>query len=75
MTAHLVPDDSPLVIDLLDEEVMTVVQKGLEVYLYDISRSLTGKRKKDPQDNVAGIGIVIVTAYKILPYSNPRMFR
>ncbi|XP_028091577.1 uncharacterized protein LOC114291891 [Camellia sinensis] len=60
--AHPVPDDSPLVIDLPNEEVTQVeIQKGCEMYFDGASRSPDGKKQENPKNNKAGIGIVFVT--------------
>lgn len=60
--AHLILDDLPLAIDLLDEEVITIaLQKGWEMYSDGASRSTTGERKENPQEEVVGVGIVFVS--------------
>ncbi|XP_028062797.1 uncharacterized protein LOC114266101 [Camellia sinensis] len=60
--AHPIPDDSPLVTDLPDEEVMQVeIQKGWEMYFDGASRSPDGKKQENPKNNKVGIGIVFVT--------------
>ena len=62
LAAHPIPDDSPLVTDLPDEEVMQVeIQKGWEMYFDGASRSPDGKKQENPKNNKAGIGIVFVT--------------
>lgn len=61
--AHPVPDDSLIATDLPNEEVMLVTpQKGWEMFFHGFSKSLTGTRKEDTQDNAAGIGILFVSA-------------
>ncbi|XP_028096381.1 uncharacterized protein LOC114296288 [Camellia sinensis] len=62
LVAHPIPNDSPLVIDLPDKEVMQVeIQKGWKVYFDGASRSPDGKKQENPKNNKAGIGIVFVT--------------
>ncbi|XP_028060408.1 uncharacterized protein LOC114264016 [Camellia sinensis] len=62
LAAHPIPDDSPLVTDLPDEEVMQVeIQKGWEMYFDGVSRSPDGKKQENPKNNKVGIGIVFVT--------------
>lgn len=47
LAAHPIPDDSPLVTDLPDEEVMQVeIQKGWEMYFDGASRSPDGKKQE-----------------------------
>ncbi|XP_028085335.1 uncharacterized protein LOC114286368 [Camellia sinensis] len=63
LAAHPIPDDSPLVTDLPDEEVMQVeIQKGWKMYFDGASRSPDGKKQENPKNNKAGIGIVFVTS-------------
>ncbi|GMQ02073.1 hypothetical protein CsSME_00048471 [Camellia sinensis var. sinensis] len=62
LAAHPISDNSPLVTDLPDEEVMQVeIQKGWEMYFDGASRSPDGKKQENPKNNKAGIGIVFVT--------------
>ncbi|GMP56888.1 hypothetical protein CsSME_00021196 [Camellia sinensis var. sinensis] len=62
LAAHPIPDNSPLVTDLPDEEVMQVeIQKGWEMYFDGASRSPDGKKQENPKNNKVGIGIVFVT--------------
>ncbi|KAK2978543.1 hypothetical protein RJ640_009502 [Escallonia rubra] len=52
LAAHPVPDDSPLVVDLPDEEVMqTKIKKGWEMYFDGASRSPDGEKQNDPKNN------------------------
>ncbi|KAK2985274.1 hypothetical protein RJ640_009787 [Escallonia rubra] len=71
LAAHPIPDDSPLAIDLLDEEVMHIeVQKGWEMYFDGASRSSDGTKQETTKNNKSGIGIVSVTPEgALLPYS------
>ncbi|XP_020080912.1 uncharacterized protein LOC109704570 [Ananas comosus] len=68
LAAHPVPDDSPLITDLPDEEVMTVekVTHYWQLYFDGASRSIESAegstRKK------AGVGIVLVTPNKRVIY-------
>ncbi|KAK3002053.1 hypothetical protein RJ639_021824 [Escallonia herrerae] len=52
LEAHLVPDDSLLVLDLPDEEIMqTKIKKMWEMYFNGASRSLDGEKQNDPKNN------------------------
>ncbi|XP_028081100.1 uncharacterized protein LOC114282592 [Camellia sinensis] len=63
LAAHPIPDDSPLVTNLPDEEIMQVeIQKGCEMYFDGASRSPDGKKQENSKNNKAGIGIVFVTS-------------
>ncbi|KAK2984212.1 hypothetical protein RJ640_006671 [Escallonia rubra] len=62
LAAHPVPDDSPLVLDLPDEEVMqTEIKKGWEIYFDGASRSPDGEKQHDLKNNQSSIGIIFVT--------------
>ncbi|KAK2966064.1 hypothetical protein RJ640_010091 [Escallonia rubra] len=71
LAAHPIPDDSPLAIDLPDEEVMHIeVQKGWEMYFDRASRSHDGTKQETTKNNKSGFGIVFVTPEgALLPYS------
>ncbi|XP_058221013.1 uncharacterized protein LOC131331161 [Rhododendron vialii] len=71
LAAHPIPDNSPLAIDLPDEEVMQVeVQKAWEMYFDGATRSPNGQKQEDIKNNNSGIGVVFVTPNNaIIPYS------
>ncbi|KAK3001785.1 hypothetical protein RJ639_020901 [Escallonia herrerae] len=71
LTAHPILKNSPLVLDLLDEEVMqTEIKKGWEMYFDGALRSPDGEKQNDPRNNQSGIGIVFVTPeWGIIPHS------
>ena len=71
LVAHPILDDSPLVTDLPDKEVMQVeIQKRWELYFDGASRSPDGKKQENLKNNKLGIGIVFVTPDNaIIPYS------
>ncbi|XP_058202937.1 uncharacterized protein LOC131317399 [Rhododendron vialii] len=71
LAAHPIPDDSPLAIDLPDEEVMQVeAQKAWEMYFDGATRSPNGQKQDDLKNNKSGIGVVFVKPNNaIIPHS------
>ncbi|KAK2985428.1 hypothetical protein RJ640_006066 [Escallonia rubra] len=62
LAAHPVPDDSSLMLDLPDEEVMQrEIKKGWEMYFDGASKNPDGEKQNDQKNNQSGIGIVFVT--------------
>lgn len=63
LAAHRVPDNSSLARDPPNEDIMLInPQKGCEMFFHDASKSPTGVRKEDAQDNVVGTEILFVSS-------------